>query len=105
MDDAPLVVVDYAARSGAHGDVLVLRTSMDDVVEVDAGHPMRFALQFGSDGIKPYVLVRGRIEALLNRSTTMALLNDERFVRFEADDSVLKSGPACFAIKPKATDT
>ena len=105
VDDAPLVVVDYAARPAENGDVLVLRTSMDDVVEVDAGHPMRFALQVGSDGIKPYVLVRGRIEALLNRSTTMALLNDERFVRLEGDDPVLKSGPACFPIKPEVADT
>lgn len=104
VDDAPLVVVDYAAKPGSEGHVLVLRTAMDDVVEVDEEHPMRFALEAGSGGIKPYVVVRGRIEALLNRATTMALINDERFVSFEDDEPVLKSGHLSFVIAPEAAD-
>jgi hypothetical protein len=98
VDDAPLVAVDYAAKPTPDGDLLVLRTAMGDVVEVDSEHPMRFALEVGSDGIKPYCLVRGRIEALLNRSTTMALFNDERFVNFDGEQPVLCSGTARFAI-------
>lgn len=100
VDDAPLVAVDYAAKPGPHGDILVLRTAMGDVVDVDANHPMRFALEAGSDGIKPYVLVRGRIEALLNRATTMALLNDERFVDLNSDMPLVRSGAQHFAILP-----
>lgn len=104
VDDAPLIAVDYAAKPTPDGDVLVLRTAMDDVVEVDADHPVRFALEDGSDGIKPYVLVRGRIEALLNRSTTMALFTDERFVDFEGEEPVLRSGAARFSIVPIEAD-
>lgn len=100
VEDAPLVVVDYAAKPTGDGDILVLRTAMDDVVEVDAAHPMRFALEDGSDGIKPYVVVRGRIEALLNRAVTMALLNDERFVDLVGEVPVLRSGVHRFVIAP-----
>jgi hypothetical protein len=100
VEDAPLVVVDYAARPSPEGNVLTLRTAMDDVVEVDAAHPMRFALEDGSDGLKPYVLVRGRIEALLNRAVTMALLNDERFVDLVGEVPVLRSGAQRFVIAP-----
>ena len=100
VDDAPLVVVDYAAEDGPDGTVLVLRTAMDDIVRVDADHPVRFALEAGSDGIKPYVLIRGRIEALVNRATTMALFQDETFVDLEGDMPVLRSGAHRFAIDP-----
>lgn len=100
VDDAPLIVVDYAAKPGPDGDVLVLRTAMGDVVEVDEAHPIRFAQEVGSEGLKPYVLVRGRIEALLNRATTMALVNDERFVDLTSQTPVLRSGSQRFAIEP-----
>ncbi|MFN3227883.1 MAG: DUF1285 domain-containing protein [Hyphomicrobiales bacterium] len=100
VDDAPLVVVDYAVKQGPDGDALVLRTSMDDVVEVGRDHPIRFALEVGSEGVKPYVLVRGRIEALLNRATTIALLNDERFVDLDRQKPRLRSGAATFPVLP-----
>lgn len=100
VDDAPLIAVDYAAKPGPDGDVLVLRTAMGDVVEVDEAHPIRFAQEVGSEGLKPYVLVRGRIEALLNRATTMALVNDERFVDLTSQTPVLRSGSQRFAIEP-----
>jgi hypothetical protein len=73
---------------------------MDDVVDVGPDHPMRFALEVGSEGVKPYVLVRGRIEALLNRATTIALLNDERFVDLNGQTPVLRSGAATFPVLP-----
>jgi hypothetical protein len=100
VEDAPLVVVDYAIKQGPDGNVLVLRTSMDDVVEVGRDHPMRFALEVGSEGVKPYVLVRGRIEALLNRATTIALLNDERLVDLDRQKPRLRSGAATFPVLP-----
>lgn len=103
VEDAPFVVVDHAARPGPDGDVLVLRTSMGDVVDVDSEHPMRFALEVGSDGLKPYVLVRGRLEGLLNRATTMALLADERFTDFNGDDPLVRSGAQTFVIAPQTT--
>lgn len=104
VDDAPLVAVDYAARPGPEGDCLVLRTSMDDVVEVDADHPVRFAVDIGNGGLKPYVRVRGRLEALLNRAVTAALLNDERFVDLSGETPSLRSGSSRFPLLGSATE-
>jgi hypothetical protein len=42
-------------------------TQVDDEVTVDESHPLRFDRERGTDGLKPYVLVRGRLEALVNR--------------------------------------
>lgn len=100
VDDAPLVAVDHAARPTDQGEVLVLRTSMGDVVEVGDANPIRFMLEAGSHGIKPYVTVRGRIEAVLNRATTIALFNDERFVDFDGATPVMRSGLHTFTIPP-----
>ncbi len=51
---------------------LAFRTNVDDVVACGPQHPLRFAEQEPGRGLKPYVLVRGRLEALLTR----ALLHD-----------------------------
>jgi hypothetical protein len=52
-----------------------MRTNMDDVVEVGPDNPMRFVIVPENDGVKPYVLVRGRLEALLARSVMYELIS------------------------------
>ncbi len=47
---------------------LTFRTNVDDIVEVGPSHPIRFEVEDGSGGLKPYVLVRGRLEALVTRA-------------------------------------
>jgi hypothetical protein len=53
--------------SGAE-QALTFRTNVDDVVTVDDAHPLRFAHQSPDGGLKPYILVRGRLEALVTRA-------------------------------------
>jgi hypothetical protein len=60
------------ARGAGREQQLVFRTNVDDVVACGAQHPLRFCEQQPGRGLKPYVLVRGRLEALLTR----ALLHD-----------------------------
>jgi len=43
-------------------------TNVDDEVTVDAAHPLRFAEEPGTGGLKPYVLVRAGLEALVSRA-------------------------------------
>ena len=52
---------------------LVFRTNVDDVVEAGPEHPIRFAIEEGSGGLKPYVRVRGRLEALVTRAVCYEL--------------------------------
>jgi hypothetical protein len=47
---------------------LVFRTNVDDIVTAGPEHPLRFVAEPGSGGLKPYLLVRGRLEALVTRA-------------------------------------
>lgn len=74
--DAPFLAVEMEIRhpgAGAGQDI-VFRTNVDDVVIADAEHPIRFAVEPEHGGLKPYVTVRGRLEALVVRSLTHDLL-------------------------------
>lgn len=67
VDDAPFLGVEMNAAGDGPDQVLTLRTNVGDVVAIDADHPMRFEPEQDTDGLKPYVLVRGRLEARLAR--------------------------------------
>jgi hypothetical protein len=68
VDDAPFLAVDMVASGEGEASTLTMRTNVDDVVTVDAAHPLRFVRQEQSGGLKPYVRVRGRLEALVTRA-------------------------------------
>ncbi|MDP4824181.1 MAG: DUF1285 domain-containing protein [Aestuariivirgaceae bacterium] len=68
VDDAPFVAVAMEVEGSGRDQILSFRTNCEDMVTVDAEHPLRFAKEDGTDGLKPYVRVRGRLEALVNRA-------------------------------------
>ncbi len=45
-------------REEGRSQEITFETNCDDVVCVDAEHPLRFADEAGTGGLKPYVLVR-----------------------------------------------
>ena len=47
---------------------VIFRTNVDDIVRCGPSNPLRFVEEEGSGGLKPYVLVRGRLEALVTRA-------------------------------------
>jgi hypothetical protein len=53
---------------------MTFRTNVGDVVEAGPGHPLRFVDEEGTGGLKPYLLVRGRLEALLARPVMYELV-------------------------------
>ncbi|MEM8811861.1 MAG: DUF1285 domain-containing protein [Pseudomonadota bacterium] len=67
VDDAPFVAVEMQAGQSDGDQVLTLRTNVGDVVQVGPDHPLRFEDEEGTEGLKPYVLVRDRLEAKLAR--------------------------------------
>lgn len=72
--DAPFLAVELEVIGAGAGQVLVLRTNLDEVVRIGAEHPLRFAVEPDTGGLKPYVRVRGRLEALATRAVTHELL-------------------------------
>jgi hypothetical protein len=67
VEDAPFLAVELEQRERNGKAVRAFRTNVDDWVEVDAEHPLRFE-RGPADGIKPYVRVRGDLWALVKRA-------------------------------------
>lgn len=75
VEDAPFLAVEMAVAGEGASQSLTFRTNVDDVVTVDRDHPLRFVAQQPGGGRKPYILVRGRLEALVNRAVYVDLID------------------------------
>ena len=71
VDDAPFVAQDVEARDGA----LVFRTNVDDEVTAGPDHPIRVERDPATGEPSPYILVRGNLEALIDRKTFYRLVD------------------------------
>ena len=68
VQDAPFLAVELQVDGAGPDQQLIFRTNVDDVVTCGPEHPLRFEIETESGGLKPYVRVRGRLEALLTRA-------------------------------------
>jgi len=68
VDDAPFTAIRMRVEGAGSAQSISFETNTDDAVTVDAQHPLRFAVEEGTDGLKPYVLVRANLEALVSRA-------------------------------------
>ena len=68
VDDVPFLAVAMSVEGEGQSQVLSFETSVGDSVTVDAEHPMRFEVDKATGEPAPYVLVRARLEALINRA-------------------------------------
>jgi uncharacterized protein len=67
VDDAPFLAVEMSVESASDRPCLTFRTNVEDAVMVDSEHPLRFE-RGASEGLKPYVKVRGDLWALVKRA-------------------------------------
>lgn len=93
VEDAHFIVVEMNAHEEDGEQVLTMRTNMDDIIEVGPDNPLRFEIVEENDGVKPYVLVRGRLEALLSRSVMYELVS--------MGEEIEVDGELMFAIKSR----
>ena len=75
VDDAPFLAVRMSVAGRGRDQAVSFETNVDDEVTVDEAHPLRFERQGDGDGLKPYVLVRGRLEALVTRALAFDLVD------------------------------
>lgn len=68
VDDAPFTAIRMRVEGKGQEQIIKFETNVDDEVTVDAEHPLWFAVEEKTDGLKPYVLVRARLEALVSRA-------------------------------------
>ena len=91
--DAPFVAVEMNVAGEGADRVLTFRTNVGDVVEAGPEHPLRFVDEPETGGLKPYLLVRGRLEALVARPVMYELV--EHGEQIEIDGKVM------FAVRSK----
>ncbi len=72
--DAPFLAVEMQVEGVGRQQSLLFRTNVDDVVICGGDHPLRFAVGDPDLGLKPYIHVRGRLEALVTRAVTYDLV-------------------------------
>jgi uncharacterized protein len=68
VEDAPFTAIRMEVQGEGRSQIITFETNCDDMVTVDAEHPLRFADEEGTGGLKPYVLVRSNLEALVVRA-------------------------------------
>lgn len=74
VEDVPFVAVELDTAGDGKEQAITLRTNVGDIVEVGEAHPLRFEAEPETDGVRPYVLVRGRLEARLGRPLLFELV-------------------------------
>jgi uncharacterized protein len=75
VEDAPFLAVEMEVAGQGVDQQLIFRTNVDDVIVAGRDHPIRFEIETRSGGLKPYVLVRGRLEALVTRPVYYELMD------------------------------
>jgi hypothetical protein len=68
VDDAPFLAIRMQTEGTGAKQLISFETNCDDHVVVSRANPLRFADEAGTQGLKPYVLVRSNLEALVARS-------------------------------------
>ena len=81
VDDAPFLAVEMAQHHDDQGRHLRFRTNVDDWVECDTAHPLRFEAS-AEGGLTPYLLVRADLWAKVTRALYYDLVDmgEERMV-------------------------
>jgi uncharacterized protein len=100
--DAPFLAVEMEVRGEDRAQELIFRTNVDDIVTASPAHPLRFELEAGSGGLKPYLGVRGRLEALATRAIAWDLAQLAMVAAEAGLPLGLWSGGAFFALPPAA---
>ncbi len=101
--DAPFLAVEMQATQRDGMPLLTFRTNVGDVVEAGADNPLRFVIAGESRQLKPYLLVRGRLEALVSRSVMYDLVELGETIMIDgAEMFAVRSGGVVFPIMPAA---
>lgn len=98
--DAPFLAVEMTVEGEGATQRLTFRTNLGDVVTADADHPLRFVTA-ADGGLKPYLLVRGRLEALATRALMQDIAALGEVLDIDGVDTFcLRSAGAVFPVMP-----
>ena len=101
VQDAPFLAVEMSELERNGQQVLTFRTNVGDVVEAGAEHPLRFVVHGENHELKPYLHVRGRLEALISRAVMYELVELGEIVEVDGTEMFsVRSGGEVFPVMP-----
>lgn len=101
--DAPFIAVEMSVTIRGGAAVLTFRTNVGDVVEAGPDHPLRFDIHGDNRELKPYLHVRGRLEALVSRAVMYDMVELGEIVVVDGTEIFcVRSAGAVFPIMPAA---
>ena len=74
VEDAHFIAVEMNVTGEGDTQVMTFRTNVGDVIKAGPEHPLTFVAEGDHGGVKPYLRVRGRLDALLARSVMYELV-------------------------------
>ncbi|URW76864.1 DUF1285 domain-containing protein [Sphingomonas donggukensis] len=92
VEDAPFVATAMKAEGGR----IAFQTNLGDLVIAGPDHPLRF--ESGEDGPRPYIHIRGGLEALVSRAVYYELAN--LAIAGDASPPGVSSDGMFFALEP-----
>lgn len=101
VQDAHFVAVEMSVTEEAGESVLTFRTNVGDVVEAGPEHKLRFEVVGENHELKPYLAVRGRLEALVSRAVMYDLVERGEVLDVEGRAMfVIRSRGSVFPVMP-----
>ncbi len=101
VEDAPFLAVEMQIEGKDADQRLYFRTNVDDVVACGLEHPLRFVTEPGSGGLKPYLHIRARLEALVSRALYYDLVDLAQPIPGDPAGRLgVWSGGAMFTVEP-----
>ncbi len=99
VEDAPFVAVELKISGEGRDATLTFRLNTGDLVTADAAHALRF--EAGEDGPRPYLHVRGGLDAVVARAVYYELA--QRAIDGDDTPPGVWSAGQFFAIEPTST--
>lgn len=101
VQDAHFIAVEMSVTEEAGESVLTFRTNVGDVVEAGPEHTLRFEVVGENHELKPYLSVRGRLEALVSRAVMYDLVERGEVLDVEGRAMfVIRSRGSVFPVMP-----
>jgi hypothetical protein len=74
VEDAPFLAVEVAVEGKGAERILTFRTNVGDIIVAGPEHTMRFDTEAETGGLKPYLRIRGGLDALATRALAHELV-------------------------------
>lgn len=102
VEDAAFIAVELLTEGAGRSQTLRFRTNVDDIVPVDADHPLRVSHDSATGEPRPYIYVGKGLEARIARSVFYHLIEQGKTAPGDDSNFGVWSGGHFFALGPAA---